>query len=428
MRAKHKLTELSIKQAIKKANIIVKTIKISDGGGMYLQVHPNGSQYWRMNCRINGKQITLSFGLWPNVSLAEARLKQEQSKEKIGKGINPIEEKREQSRLQLEEMLVKESKEEILKNTFKKVSAEWHIRKTPHWTEKHAREVLNSLKHHVYPDLGEKPISTITKHDVIANLRKLEAEGMHETCYRVRQRLEAIFDYAEIEDHCIGNPPKGLQKIFIKPQPKSHHSLPISELPELLNKIETDNVTFPSTVLAMKFMILTFVRSSELRFANWDELDIESKDPLWIIPAERMKMRKTHHVPLSNQAVEILREIQKYFDPEGYVFPQVKNPKKPMSENTLLYFSNRLGYAGRNTIHGFRTIASTVLNESNKWSPDVIELQLAHQETNKVRKAYNRAEHLVERRQMMQWGSDYIDSLMIPAKVIDITKKRRRAV
>ena len=189
MRAKHKLTELSIKQAIKKANSSTKTIKISDGGGMYLQVQPNASKYWRMNCRINGKQITLSFGLWPDVSIAEARLKQEQSKEKIGKGINPIEEKREQSRLQLEEMLVKESKEDILKNTFKKVSTEWQKRKTPHWTEKHAREVLNSLKHHVYPDLGEKPISTITKQDVIANLRKLEAEGMHETCYRVRQRL-----------------------------------------------------------------------------------------------------------------------------------------------------------------------------------------------------------------------------------------------
>jgi len=412
MRPKHKLTELSIKQAIKKTNSSTKTIKISDGGGMYLQIHPNASKYWRMNCRINGKQITLSFGLWPDVSITQARMMQEESKERIGKGINPIEEKREQSRLQLEEMLVKESKEDILKNTFKKVSIEWHKRQTLNWTEKHAREVLNSLKHHAYPDLGEKPISSITKQDVIANLRKIEAEGMHETCYRVRQRLEAIFDYAEIEDQCIGNPSKGLQKIFIKPQPKSHHSLPISELPEFLNKIETDNVTFPSTVLAMKFMILTFVRSSELRFADWDEFDIESKEPLWIIPAERMKMRKTHHVPLSKQALEILEEMQKHSGTEGYVFPQVRNPKKPMSENTLLYFSNRLGYAGRNTIHGFRAVASTVLNESMKWHPDVIELQLAHQESNKVRKAYNRAKHLAERRKMMEWWSDHVYGLM----------------
>ena len=412
MKPKHKLTELSIKQAIKKANSIAKTIKISDGGGMYLQIHPNGSQYWRMNCRINGKQITLSFGIWPDVSLTQARMMQEESKGKIGKGINPIEEKREQSRLQLEEMLVMESKEEVRKNTFKKVSQEWHKRQSPHWTEKHARDVLNSLKHHVYTDIGEKPISSITKQDVISTLRKLEAEGMHETCYRVRQRLEAIFDYAEIEDHCIGNSSRGLQKIFMKPQPKSHHSLPISELPEFFKKIETDKVTSPSTALAMKFMILTFVRSSELRFAVWEEINLDSEEPLWVIPSERMKVPRTHHVPLSKQAVEILKKMQHYSGPEGYVFPQVRNPEKAMSENTLLYFSNRLGYAGRNTIHGFRAVASTVLNESMKWHPDVIELQLAHQESNKVRKAYNRAEHLAERRKMMEWWSDHVYGLM----------------
>jgi integrase len=412
MKPKHKLTELSIKQAIKKANSIAKTIKISDGGGMYLQIHPNGSQYWRMNCRINGKQITLSFGIWPDVSLTQARMMQEESKGKIGKGINPIEEKREQSRLQSEEMLVKESKEDIRNNTFKKVSQEWHKRQSPHWTEKHARDVLNSLKHHVYSDLGKKPISSITKQDVISTLRKLEAEGMHETCYRVRQRLEAIFDYAEIEEQCIGNPSRGIQKIFMKPQPKSHHSLPISELPEFLNKIETDKVTSPSTVLAMKFMILTFVRSSELRFAVWEEINLDSDEPLWVIPSERMKIPRTHHVPLSKQAVEILKKMQNYSGPEGYVFPQVRNPEKAMSENTLLYFSNRLGYAGRNTIHGFRAVASTVLNESMKWHPDVIELQLAHQESNKVRKAYNRAKHLAERRKMMEWWSDHVYGLM----------------
>ena len=412
MRPIHKLTELSIKQAIKKANSSTKTIKISDGGGMYLQIHPNGSQYWRMNCRINGKQITLSFGIWPDVSLAQARMMQEESKGKIGKGINPIDEKREQSRLQLEEMLVKESKEDILKNTFKKVSIEWHKRQTLHWTEKHARDVLNSLKHHIYSDLGKKPISSITKQDVISTLRKLEAEGMHETCYRVRQRLEAIFDYAEIEDHCIGNSSRGLQKIFTKPKPKSHHSLPISELPEFFKKIETDKVTSPSTVLAMKFMILTFVRSSELRFAVWEEINLDSDEPLWVIPSERMKVPRTHHVPLSKQAVEILKKMQHYSGPEGYVFPQVRNPEKAMSENTLLYFSNRLGYAGRNTIHGFRAVASTVLNESMKWHPDVIELQLAHQESNKVRKAYNRAEHLAKRREMMEWWSDHVYGLI----------------
>ena len=404
-----KLTEITIRQAKPK----LKQYKLFDGGGMFLLVHPNGSKYWRMKFNFEGKSKSASFGIWPDISLKEAREKRYEAKKKLNDGINPIEEKRKERQDNLDRAN-KFRLEEIKKTiTFKKVSIEWHKRQTLNWTEKHASDVLNSLKHHVYPDLGEKPISNITKQDVIANLRKIEAADMHETCYRVRQRLEAIFDYAEIEDHCIGNPSKGLQKIFTKPKTKTHYSLPISELPELLRKIETDNLTSPSTVLAMKFMILTFVRTSELRLADWTEFDIESKEPLWIIPGKRMKMRKPHHVPLSKQAVEILREIQKYFGPEGYVFPQARNSKKPMSENTLLYFSNRLGYAGRHTIHGFRTIASTVLNESRKWHPDVIELQLAHHESNKVRKAYNRAEHLNERRKMMQWWSDHICSLKI---------------
>lgn len=428
MRAKHKLTELSIKQAIKKANSIAKIIKISDGGGMYLQIQPTGSKYWRMNCRINGKQITLSFGLWPDVSLAEARVKQEESKEKILKGINPIEEKREQLRLQLEEMLVKESKEDILKNTFKKVSIEWHKRQTLHWTEKHANDVINSLKHHVYPDLGSRPISTITKQDVIANLRKLEAEGMYETCYRVRQRLEAIFDYAEIEDHCIGNPSKGLQKIFTKPQPKNHSSLPISELPVYLKKVMNDDGAFQATKLAMIFMIHVFVRTKSLRHAKWIDFDMECDEPLWIVPNYDMKNGLELHVPLSNQAVKILEEMKHFSGPDGYVFTQARNPQKPMSENTLLYLSNRLGYAGRNTIHGFRKVASTILHESSLWNYDAVEKQLSHLVGTKVSRAYNKAEHLKERRKMLVWYSNYIDSLSNTAKVIDITKKRRRVV
>ena len=297
--------------------------------------------------------------------------------------------------------------------TFEKVAQEWFSRQSMQWTEKHSRGVYSSLNMHVFPDLGEMPISYISKQDIISTLRKLEAEGKYEACYRLRQKIEAIFSYAEIEGQCIGNPAKGLQQILTKPQPKSQNSLPISELPEFLKKMDADKVTAPTTLLAMKFIILTFVRSSELRFADWTEFDIDSSEPLWVIPTERMKMRRTHHVPLSRQAVNILKEMQEFSGPEGYVFPQFYNRKKAMSENTLLYFSNRLGYAGRNTIHGFRSVASTVLNESRKWHPDVIERQLAHQESNKVRSAYNRAEHLDERRKMMEWWSNYIESLTV---------------
>ena len=419
MKPTNRLTELSIKQAKPKE----KQYKLTDGEAMYLRVYPNGSKYWQLQYWFEGKQKILSFGLWPDVSLKEARDKRFEAKKKIKGGINPIEEKKE--RLEAQEFNEKKDKLRGA-TTFEIVAQEWFSRQSIQWTERHSRGVLSSLKKHVFPDLGEIPISYISKQDVIASLRKLEAEGKNETCYRIRQKIEAIFSFAEIEGHCFGNPAKGLQQILTKPQPKSHNSLPISELQEFLKKMDADTGSSPTTLLAMKFLILTFVRTSELRFADWKEFDIDCSEPLWVIPAERMKMRKTHHVPLSRQAVSILEEMQQYSGTEGYVFPQVYNQKKAMSENTLLYFSNRLGYAGRNTIHGFRSVASTVLNESRKWHPDVIELQLAHQESNKVRKAYNRAEHLDERRKMMEWWSDYVDSNTAATDVIDLHSERQR--
>ena len=405
MKPTNQLTELSIKQAKTKE----KQYKLTDGEGMYLRVYPNGSKYWQLQYWFDGKQKILSFGVWPNISLKEARDKRFAAKKLIKEGIDPNDEKKERLEVQSSER----EKEKIRKiSTFQIVAHEWFSRQSTQWTERHSIGVLSSLKMNVFPDLGEIPIADISNLDLIATLRKLESEGKYETCYRIRQKLEAIFSFAEIEGLCIGNPARGLQKILTKPQPKSQNSLPISELPEFLKKIYADTGASKTTSLAMKFLILTFVRTSELRFADWMEFDIDSTEPLWVIPAERMKMRKTHHVPLSRQAVSILEEMQQYSGTEGYVFPQVYNQKKAMSENTLLYFSNRLGYAGRNTIHGFRSVASTVLNESRKWQPDVIELQLSHQESNKVRKAYNRAEHLDERRKMMEWWSDYIDTLI----------------
>ena len=406
MKPTNQLTELSIKQAKPKD----KQYKLTDGEGMYLRVYPNGSKYWQLQFWFEGKQKILSFGVWPDISLKEARDKRFVAKKIIKEGINPIEEKKE---ILKSHNFIQEEEKLRETTTFNMVAKEWFSRQSLQWTERHSRGVLSSLNMHVYPDLGEMPISSILKQDIISTLRKLEAEGKNETCYRIRQKIEAIFSYAEVEGHCTGNPAKGLQQILTKPQPKSQNSLPISALPEFLEKMIADKAAIPTTVLAMKFIILTFVRTQELRFADWKEFVIDSSEPLWVIPADRMKMRKIHHVPLSRQAVNILNEMQKYSGKEGYVFPQYYNSKKAMSENTLLYFSNRLGYSGRHTIHGFRSVASTVLNESRKWHPDVIERQLAHQESNKVRKAYNRAEHLDERRKMMEWWSDYIESLTV---------------
>ena len=411
MKPTNLLTELSIKQAKPKE----KQYKLTDGEGMYLRVYPNGSKYWQLQYWFDEKQKILSLGVWPDVSLKEAREERFEARKKIKVGIDPNDKRKES--LEAQKIYFEKEKERET-TTFRIIAEEWLSRQSVLWTERHSRGVQNSLKIHVLPYLGEIPIADISIQDVIATLRKIEADGKYETCYRLRQKIEAIFSYAEIEGKCVGNPAKGFQQTLTKPQPKSQNSLPISELPEFLKKMVADKDAIPTTLLAMKFIILTFVRTSELRFADWKEFDIDCTEPLWVIPEERMKMRRIHHVPLSRQAVNILKEMQQFSGPEGYVFPQFYNRKKAMSEITLLYFSNRLGYAGRNTVHGFRTVASTVLNESRKWHPDVIERQLAHQESNKVRSAYNRAEYLNERRNMMEWWSEYIESLIVKGDVI----------
>ncbi len=331
---KNKLTELTIKQAKPRE----KEYKISDGGGLYLLVHPRGSKYWRFDFRFFGKQKSSSFGVWPEISLADARITRSEARKKIKDGINPIEEKKEYRRAMREMMEKVEYEEKLILTTFEKVALEWYRRQDSDWTEKHSADVLNSLSVYVFPDIGSRPIRDITKQDVIATLRKIEADGKHETCYRIHQRIEAIFDYAEVEEHCTRNPAQGLRRVFTKPQPKSHASITPKEFPELLHKIADDVSAFPPTKLAMRFMILTFARTKELRFAEWKEFNLDCVESLWTVPAENMKMRKTHHIPLAPQAVKILDEMRQFSGPDGYLFPQIRNPKKPISENDLLYY------------------------------------------------------------------------------------------
>jgi len=403
------LTELTIKQA--KPGI--KQYKLFDGGGMFLLVHPNGSKYWRMKFSFESKSKLASFGVWPDVSLKDAREIRYEAKKKIKDGINPVDEKRKEKldrldRANKDELEVK--KETI---TFRKVAEEWYKRISLQWSEKHTKDVLRSLEYYVFPDFGERPIAEITKKDVIANLRKLESEGKHETCYRVRQRLEAIFEYAVIEENCIINPAKDIQKIFTKPKPKHFASIPISELSVFLTKMVESTGANQVTKLAMLFMIHVFVRTASLRHAMWKDFDLECDEPLWIVPDYDMKNKIEFHVPLSPQVVIILENMKQFSGPDGYVFTQKINPHKPISENALLYFSNRLGYAKRHTIHGFRTVASSYLHESMLWNSDVVEKQMSHLVGTKVSRAYNKAEHLKERRKMLEWWSNYVDSLLV---------------
>ena len=421
MSARNRLTEL----AVRTAKPTDGPHKLTDGGGMYLLVHPNGSKYWRMDTRIEGKRKTFSFGVWPAVSLTEARERRDEARRKIKGDINPIEEKREQKLIKAEREQKQEHIEEVQGTTFERVAREWLVRQERRWTAKHAYDVRRGLENHVFPEIGAIPITELGTREVLDALRRIESEGKHEAASRARQRCEKVFGYGIITGQCEHNPAAGLRDALTPPRKKPQPALKPDELPEFLNRLE-DYDGHMLTKLALWFMLYTFVRTKELRLAQWGEFETEGETPTWTIPAEKMKRRREHLVPLSFQAVEVLEQLEEFSGPDGLVFPQQDNPHKAMSENTMLFALYRMGYHSRATTHGFRATASTILNESGLWHPDAIERQLAHVEGNKVRAAYDRSLHMEQRREMMQWWADHLDSLIVPADVIDLRAERER--
>ena len=407
MKSTNHLTEL----ACKKTNTAGK--KLSDGQGMYLLVHKNGSKYWRMDFRLNGKRKTLALGVWPEVSLTRARELREEARGQIQLGIDPLKHKRNQQR----------KRAASHERTFSILCGEWMKRQAPRWTVKHAFDVRRGLENHVLKDLGHLPVADIERQEVLAVLRKIEEDGKYEAAHRARQRMEAVFNFALITGDCESNPAAGLTKVLTPLTKKKMPALKPDELPEFLRKLENYDGHL-LTKLAWRLMLYTFVRTTELRKAEWGEFELQSSNPVWTIPAERMKMRREHIVPLSPQAVGVIRGISDISEGEDLVFSGQNNPKRPMSENTLLFALYRMGYHSRATTHGFRSVASTILNGSEKWHPDTIERQLAHVESNKVRAAYDRSEHLTERRKMMIWWAEYLDSLLVPGEVLSLRKRK----
>ncbi len=406
MKSTNHLTEL----ACKKANTPGK--KLSDGQGMYLLIHKNGSKYWRLDYRFDSKRKTLALGVWPEISLTHARQLREKARKLIQEKIDPNEHKKKDERLRIQSH----------QRTFSALCKEWLERQKPRWTEKHSFDVKRALENHVIPDLGHIPIAEIDRHEVLGVLRKMEEDKKFEAAHRARQRIEAVFSFAIITGDCETNPAAGLTKVLTPPTRKKMPALKPEELPEFLRKLKNYDGHL-LTKLAWHLMLYTFVRTTELRKAEWDEFELRKTNPVWKIPAERMKMRSEHNVPLSPQAVRVIREISEISVSETLVFPGQNNPNRPMSENTLLFALYRMGYHSRATTHGFRSVASTILNDSEKWHPDAIERQLAHAESNKVRAAYDRSEHLAERRRMMKWWADYLDSLLQPADVIELESR-----
>lgn len=384
--------------------------KLHDGGGLYLWVYADGSKFWRLRYWIAGKEKSLSFGSYPVVSLKEARGKRDEQSKVLDANLDPSAERKAAN---LKSKLAAE-------NSFESVAREWYAKQLHTWVDHHAKDVNRRLETNIFPSLGRRPIGEIEAPELLAAVQKIEKRGAFDLAHRVLQVCGQVFRYGIATGRCTRDLSRDLRGA-LTPHKKEHQAaVRPEELPDLLRAIATyDNLGDKQTRLALQLLAQTFVRTNELIGAEWGEFDIENA--LWIIPAERMKMRTEHVVPLSRQALAILKQLKEIACGSRYVLPG-RNPSKPISNNTMLFALYRLGYKGKMTGHGFRAVASTILNETG-FNPDVIERQLAHCERNEVRGAYNRAEYLKERIGMMQHWADYLESIEAGAKVIPLHGK-----
>lgn len=388
-----------------------KPVKLVDGDGLYLLLNPNGSKWWRLDYRYGGKRKTLSMGVYPDVSLKLARDRCKEARSLLVSGADPGEQRKAE----------KKAKAEAGSNTFEALGREWMARKGTEWTKSYADKTKSALERHAFPAVGAKPISEISAPELLAMLRAIESRGTVDMAHRIQQHCGAIFRYAIASGRAIYDPVPSLYGALATV--KQEHYAAITDPLEYAQLLrDMDNYRGEATTkAAMQLLALTFQRTKEVRFAEWSQFDLEGG--LWRIPAEIMKMREAHLVPLSRQAVEVLKHIQALTGTGRLIFPSSTSRERPISENTVVYALARMGYKGRMTGHGFRSAASTLLNEQG-YRHDVIERQLAHSERNAVRAAYNRAEYLPERRKMMQEWADYLDALKTGARVISFTSRK----
>jgi integrase len=386
--------------------------KITDGAGLYALIAPNGGKWWRFKYRYEGKEKLLSLGTFPDTSLAEARVRRDEARRVLASGDDPSKQRQAE----------KHKAESQAANSFETVAREWYRKQAHVWVAHHASDVLRRLETNLFGELGTRPIAEITAPQLLAAVRKIENRGAHDLAHRVLQVASQVFRYGVATGRCDRDPAPDLRGALTPHKGKNQAAVRPEEMPALLRSIATyDQIGDRQTGLALQLLALTFVRTGELIGSEWSEFSLESGTPTWIVPAVRMKMRSEHVVPLSRQAVAVLRELRALAGASRYVLPG-RNPDKPISNNTMLFALYRLGYKRRMTGHGFRALASTVLNEAG-FPPDVIERQLAHCERNEVRGAYNRAEYLPQRRGMMQKYADMLDALTRGAQVIPLQRR-----
>jgi integrase len=387
--------------AVRKAKPEAKPYKMADGGGMYLEVMPNGSKYWRLKYRFAGKEKRLAFGVYPDVTLADARARRDEARKLLA--CDPP----------IDPGAAKQAKKKQAKiaaaNSFEKIARELHTLKSPQWSAGHADDWIKTLEREIFPRFGDAPISAIDAPTVLDAIRTIEGRGAYEIAARALQRVRAVCAYAIATGRARHNPATEI-KGALAPQPKVKHfaALTEKELPEFLRAVAA-YPCYPLTKIATRLLMLTFVRTGEVRGARWGEFDFEAN--IWTIPAERMKSREPHNVPLSRQAVEALKELYPLTGHGEHLFPGRNREGSIISENTVLKVIERLGYKGRMTGHGFRSIASTYLNGVGMIRPDIIEAQLAHADGNATRAAYNRAGYMEYRKAMMQFWADTLDKM-----------------
>ncbi|EKS7113423.1 tyrosine-type recombinase/integrase [Enterobacter ludwigii] len=374
-----------------------KAYKLADGAGLYLEVVPSGSRYWRMKYRFNGKEKRMAFGVYPAVSLAQARALRDEAKKKLAEGIDP-------SFAKKEEKLVRDVQ---LNNTFQAVALEWHGTKVSRWSEGYASDIIEAFNKDIFPYIGQLPVNDIKPLVLLNVLRRMESRGATEKAKKVRQRCSEVFRYAIVTGRAEYNPAADLTSAMSGHESKHYPFLTVEELPEFFKAL-AGYTGSPLVVLAARLLILTGVRTGELRGAFWSEFDLEKA--VWEIPTERMKMKRPHLVPLSTQALEIVQQLKVMSGRYPLVFPGRNDPRKTMSEASINQVFKRIGYTGKVTGHGFRHTMSTILHEEG-FNTAWIETQLAHVDKNAIRGTYNHALYLEGRREMMQWYGNFIDGL-----------------
>ncbi len=396
------LSDMKVKTAKSKD----KPYKLSDVDGLYLLVTEKGGKWWRFKYRFGGKEKLLSLGTYPQITLADARHRRDEARKQVAQGIDPGAVRKAQKQAETEET-----------ETFEVIAREWHAKFTPTWTPGHATTIMSRLERDLFPWIGKRPMMEIKAPELLTVLRRVESRGALETANRIRSMAGQVFRYAVATGRAERDPAADLRGAL--PQPKENHHSAITdpqEVAPLLRALDGYQGHFV-VKCALRLAPLFFVRPGELRHAEWEEFNLD--EAVWNIPAEKMKMKQPHMVPLCRQAVEILTELKELTGTSKYVFPSARSFARPMSNNAILAALRRMGYSKEEmTGHGFRAMARTILDEVLQVRPDFIEHQLAHAVKDPNGRAYNRTAHLAERKKMMQKWADYLDGLKAGAVVI----------